>query len=73
VGGKKFKKNKKYLSLEASNCIAQIERLDSKLEGFRRVTRNEIGNGYLHSKIKDLEYKEFKNDCPICYEEIKDL
>ena len=69
------KKRPLYVSLEAANCTAQIEKLDSTdaLSSFRRRTQNEISHGYLRSRIEDLELKEFKQDCSICFEEIKEL
>ena len=55
--------------------MAQIVKLDSTsaFSHFRRRNLAEVSHGYLHSRIEDLETKEFKHDCPICYEDIKEL
>lgn len=46
---KLLKKFKTYLSLEAANCVAHIEKLDSveNFQVFRRRTRVEVSHGYL--------------------------
>jgi Zinc finger, C3HC4 type (RING finger) len=72
---KQKQQSKAYLSLEACNCVAQIEKIDSNdfVTSFRRGSKFEISQSYLRSRIEDLEIKEFKQDCSICYEEIKEL
>ena len=63
-GPSKNERNKSqyYVSLEAANCTAQIERLDSpySLSIFRTRTQNEIRYGYLKGRVEDLQAKEFK-------------
>ena len=68
-------KTKTYLSLEAANCVAQIVKLDPFKSSHFRSGNSSVNHCYLLDLIDELKSNEneFKHECSICYEEIKEL